>query len=107
MGSPRPQSPGGFGYTLSTENLMHGWKCDGKRPACTRCLNRKTECQFVARDDGRGTAPKSLVLLLKDRIELLERALWLHSIDVDACCLMLCTAVDRDIRFITLLGLLP
>lgn len=42
------------------------------------------ECQFAAKDDGRGTAPKSIVLMLKDRIELLERVLWLHSIDVDA-----------------------
>lgn len=42
------------------------------------------ECQFAAKDDGRGTAPKSIVLMLKDRVELLERVLWLHSIDVDA-----------------------
>ncbi|KAL3468849.1 fungal-specific transcription factor domain-containing protein [Aspergillus californicus] len=59
-------------------------KCDGAKPSCTRCLDRGSECKFTPRDDSRGTAPKSLVLLLQDRIELLEQVLWLHSIDVNA-----------------------
>ncbi|KAI9926789.1 hypothetical protein MW887_003885 [Aspergillus wentii] len=59
-------------------------KCDGKKPSCARCLSRGTKCQFTPRDNSRGTAPKSLVMLLQNRIELLEKALRLHSIDVNA-----------------------
>ncbi|GAB1200680.1 hypothetical protein APSETT444_010055 [Aspergillus pseudonomiae] len=35
-------------------------------------------------DDGRGTAPKAYVRQLQARLNILERILWLHSIDVDA-----------------------
>ncbi|KAJ0424995.1 fungal-specific transcription factor domain-containing protein [Aspergillus carlsbadensis] len=52
--------------------------------ACQECRRRRAKCKFIGRDDGRGTAPKSLVMLLQSRVELLERVLWFHSIDVDA-----------------------
>ncbi|KAL4793229.1 fungal-specific transcription factor domain-containing protein [Aspergillus venezuelensis] len=45
---------------------------------------QRIECKFTGRDDSRGTAPKSLVMLLQSRIELLEQVLWLHSIDINA-----------------------
>lgn len=41
-------------------------------------------CVYTTEDDGRGTAPKSYVRVLQARISLLEKILWLHSIDVDA-----------------------
>ncbi|KAL4862321.1 hypothetical protein BDV12DRAFT_190487 [Aspergillus spectabilis] len=59
-------------------------KCDGAKPLCARCLRHGIECKFTGRDDSRGTAPKSLVILLQSRVELLEQVLWLHSIDVNA-----------------------
>lgn len=40
-------------------------------------------CVYTAQADGRGTAPKSYVRLLQTRINLLEKILWLHSIDID------------------------
>jgi hypothetical protein len=64
--------------------ITHNFKCDGKKPTCGRCLRHGIECKFIGRDDGRGTAPKSLVMLLQSRIELLEKVLWFHSIDLDA-----------------------
>ncbi|KAM6535824.1 hypothetical protein FALCPG4_005358 [Fusarium falciforme] len=59
-------------------------KCDGAKPACSRCIGRQLTCVYTTEDDGRGTAPKSYVRLLQARISLLEKILCLHSIDVDA-----------------------
>ncbi|KAH7242972.1 fungal-specific transcription factor domain-containing protein [Fusarium solani] len=60
-------------------------KCDGANPAaCSRCVGRQLTCVYTTEDDARGTAPKSYVRLLQARISVLEKILWLHSIDVDA-----------------------
>lgn len=40
-------------------------------------------CSYTADVDNRGTAPKSYVRLLQARIDLLERILRLHNIDID------------------------
>ena len=41
-------------------------------------------CQYSTAEDGRQPAPKSYVVMLRNRIELLERAMRSHGIDVDA-----------------------
>ncbi|KAF7591568.1 hypothetical protein BBP40_001448 [Aspergillus hancockii] len=64
-------------------------KRDGAKPSCSRCLGRELPCVYTTDDDGRGTAPKGYVRLLQARINILERILWLHSIDVDAAVVQL------------------
>ncbi|KAJ5625387.1 hypothetical protein N7510_001696 [Penicillium lagena] len=59
-------------------------KCDGVRPSCTRCLDRGVRCQYSTAEDGRQPAPKSYVVMLRNRIEMLERVLDAHGIDADA-----------------------
>ncbi|KAJ5427461.1 Transcription factor [Penicillium cf. griseofulvum] len=59
-------------------------KCDGIRPSCSRCLDRGVQCEYSTAEDGRQPAPKSYVVMLRNRIELLERALHAHGIDPDA-----------------------
>ncbi|CEJ57830.1 hypothetical protein PMG11_06509 [Penicillium brasilianum] len=59
-------------------------KCDGVRPTCTRCLDRGVRCQYSTAEDGRQPAPKSYVVMLRNRIQLLERVLQAHGIDADA-----------------------
>ncbi|KAF7558177.1 hypothetical protein G7Z17_g71 [Cylindrodendrum hubeiense] len=58
-------------------------KCDGTRPACSRCLGRDINCVYATEGDNRGTAPKSYVHLLQARINVLEQVLRLHNIDAD------------------------
>ncbi|EHA21624.1 hypothetical protein ASPNIDRAFT_183395, partial [Aspergillus niger ATCC 1015] len=55
-------------------------KCDGSRPVCGRCFGRHLSCQYSAKEDGRQPAPKSYVVLLRDRIEMLEAVLRMHGI---------------------------
>ncbi|KAJ5630281.1 uncharacterized protein N7484_010381 [Penicillium longicatenatum] len=59
-------------------------KCDGMRPSCSRCLDRGSRCQYSTAEDGRQPAPKSYVVMLRNRIELLERVLRNHGIDAEA-----------------------
>ncbi|KAJ5953089.1 uncharacterized protein N7479_011502 [Penicillium vulpinum] len=59
-------------------------KCDGIRPSCSRCLERGVQCEYSTAEDGRQPAPKSYVVMLRNRIELLERVLQTHGIDPDA-----------------------
>ncbi|KAJ6039389.1 hypothetical protein N7499_004352 [Penicillium canescens] len=59
-------------------------KCDGVRPSCSRCLDRGVQCQYSTAEDGRQPAPKSYVVMLRNRIELLERVLHSRGIDPDA-----------------------
>lgn len=59
-------------------------QCDGARPSCARCLDRGVRCQYSTAEDGRQPAPKSYVVMLRNRIELLERVLHSHGIDIDA-----------------------
>lgn len=59
-------------------------QCDGTKPTCSRCNSRQIPCVYNTGDDGRGTAQKSYVRLLQGRIALLEKILWLHSIDIHA-----------------------
>ncbi|KAL4933722.1 transcription factor domain-containing protein [Aspergillus undulatus] len=56
-------------------------KCDGSRPACSRCLQWQVSCQYSTAEDGRRPAPKAYVLQLRQRIETLERLLEHHGID--------------------------
>ncbi|KAJ3548888.1 hypothetical protein NM208_g790 [Fusarium decemcellulare] len=58
-------------------------KCDGHKPSCSRCLDRGLDCVFSTNIDHRGSAPRSYVSLLQNRISLLEQVLQIHSIDVD------------------------
>ncbi|KAF6811841.1 hypothetical protein CMUS01_13180 [Colletotrichum musicola] len=59
-------------------------KCDGQRPACSRCAERSINCLYRTEEDGRKPASKSYVQLLRNRIDLLEAVLQSHSIDVEA-----------------------
>ncbi|KAJ5762755.1 hypothetical protein N7533_001436 [Penicillium manginii] len=59
-------------------------KCDGNRPSCSRCLDRGIRCQYSTAEDGRQPAPKAYVVMLRNRIELLERVLHSHGIDPEA-----------------------
>ncbi|OQD89012.1 hypothetical protein PENANT_c003G03705 [Penicillium antarcticum] len=59
-------------------------KCDGVRPSCSRCLDRGVQCQYSTAEDGRQPAPKSYVVMLRNKIELLERVLHSRGIDPDA-----------------------
>ncbi|KAL4937366.1 hypothetical protein BDV06DRAFT_215940 [Aspergillus oleicola] len=56
-------------------------KCDGSRPACSRCLQWQISCQYSTAEDGRRPAPKAYVDLLRQRIETMERLLERHGID--------------------------
>ncbi|KAB8237155.1 Zn(II)2Cys6 transcription factor [Aspergillus alliaceus] len=56
-------------------------KCDGKKPGCSRCLQWHIPCQYSVAEDGRRPASKTYVLLLRQRIESLERLLERHGID--------------------------
>ncbi|KAL4965185.1 transcription factor domain-containing protein [Aspergillus stella-maris] len=56
-------------------------KCDGTRPACSRCLQWQISCQYSTAEDGRRPAPKAYVLQLRQRIDTLERLLERHGID--------------------------
>ncbi|KAE8155053.1 fungal-specific transcription factor domain-containing protein [Aspergillus avenaceus] len=56
-------------------------KCDGKRPVCTRCVQWHVSCQYSIAEDGRRPASKTYVLLLRQRIESLEKLLERHGID--------------------------
>ncbi|OJJ29984.1 hypothetical protein ASPWEDRAFT_122319 [Aspergillus wentii DTO 134E9] len=56
-------------------------KCDGERPSCSRCVDRDIPCQYSGVEDGRKPAPKSYVLLLRERITSLENLLRKHGID--------------------------
>ncbi|OAL49308.1 hypothetical protein IQ07DRAFT_76934 [Pyrenochaeta sp. DS3sAY3a] len=58
-------------------------KCDGNKPLCSRCGDRGLPCSYSLEQDGRRPAPKSYVELLRARIELLERTLKAHSLDVE------------------------
>ncbi|PYH43658.1 Zn(II)2Cys6 transcription factor [Aspergillus saccharolyticus JOP 1030-1] len=56
-------------------------KCDGKKPRCSRCAQYNAHCQYSGTEDGRRPAPKSYVLLLRQRIASLEKLLEIHGID--------------------------
>ncbi|KAL3455185.1 fungal-specific transcription factor domain-containing protein [Aspergillus heterothallicus] len=58
-------------------------KCDGQKPRCSRCRQRMLQCIYSIEADGRRPASKTHVELLRSRIDLLERTLRAHSIDVD------------------------
>ncbi|KAH9205941.1 fungal-specific transcription factor domain-containing protein [Leptodontidium sp. 2 PMI_412] len=58
-------------------------KCDGRTPSCNRCSNRKVLCEYTSEADKRRPTPKAHVLMLEDRINLLEKALEFHSLDVE------------------------
>ncbi|CAL5867167.1 uncharacterized protein PFLUO_LOCUS1379 [Penicillium psychrofluorescens] len=69
-------------------------KCDGTRPSCTRCLDRGVRCQYSTAEDGRQPAPKSYVVMLRNRIEMLERVLDSHGIDPDASVAQMMAEMD-------------
>ncbi|KAE8398986.1 fungal-specific transcription factor domain-containing protein [Aspergillus pseudonomiae] len=56
-------------------------KCDGNKPSCARCSQWRISCQYSVTEDGRRPASKTYVLLLRQRIESLERLLERHGID--------------------------
>lgn len=57
-------------------------QCDGKWPSCSRCVERSLECRYTG-EDGRQPAPKSYVQLLRKRIDVLEKILKIHHINVE------------------------
>ncbi|EKG20338.1 hypothetical protein MPH_02352 [Macrophomina phaseolina MS6] len=79
-----PDFPGKTDCFEFLDTITNFNKCDGAKPACTRCTGRGIECHFRFEEDGRRPAPKSYVQLLRNRIEVLERALRANGIDVDA-----------------------
>ncbi|ETS82435.1 hypothetical protein PFICI_04311 [Pestalotiopsis fici W106-1] len=58
--------------------------CNGTKPSCLRCTERRLSCVYANDIDHRGSAPRSLVSLLQNRIKLLEDVLQRHSIDIEA-----------------------
>ncbi|KAK6213434.1 c6 transcription factor [Colletotrichum tabaci] len=66
-------------------------KCDGQRPACTRCSERSINCLYRSEEDGRKPASKSYVQLLRSRIDLLEAVLQSRAIDIEASVAQLST----------------
>ncbi|KAL6407211.1 Zn(2)-Cys(6) zinc finger domain protein [Ilyonectria robusta] len=94
MESPSETRGRGLSSKASATRSKYAWracqecrrrraKCDGARPACSRCLGRDINCVYATEGDNRGTAPKSYVHLLQARINVLEQVLRLHSIDAD------------------------
>lgn len=69
-------------------------QCDGSRPTCSRCLDRGVRCHYSTAEDGRQPAPKSYVVMLRNRIQLLERVLQAHGIDPDASIAQLSASSD-------------
>ncbi|RSL38251.1 hypothetical protein CEP53_015034 [Fusarium sp. AF-6] len=69
-------------------------KCDGQKPACSRCSGRQLECVYTTEEDGRGMAPKAYVRQLQARIQILEEILRMYSIDIDASAAQL---MQRDV----------
>lgn len=65
------------------EYLADACQCDGRTPSCNRCSNRKVLCEYTSEADKRRPTPKAHVLMLEDRINLLEKALEFHSLDVE------------------------
>ncbi|KAJ5354977.1 uncharacterized protein N7496_012189 [Penicillium cataractarum] len=55
---------------------------------------RGVRCQYSTAEDGRQPAPKSYVVMLRNRIQLLERVLQAHGIDADASIAQLSAASD-------------
>ncbi|EFY91013.1 C6 transcription factor, putative [Metarhizium acridum CQMa 102] len=86
-------------------------KCDGTKPTCSRCNTRQIPCVYNTDDEGRGIAQKSHVRLrlLQGRIALLEKVLWLYSINVHASTaqLMQQNLVPATITSLTVAQLLP
>ncbi|KAI1768000.1 fungal-specific transcription factor domain-containing protein [Hypoxylon sp. FL1150] len=82
-----------FGFGEASLLICETMQCDGKWPSCSRCLKRSVECRYP-RQDGRQPAPKSYVQLLRNRIELLEKVLEIHGIDVNNSIAQLSTAGD-------------
>ncbi|KAJ5233113.1 hypothetical protein N7468_006069 [Penicillium chermesinum] len=76
-------------------------KCDGVRPSCARCLDRGVRCQYSTAEDGRQPAPKSYVVMLRNRIELLEKVLQNNGIDADASIAQLLAEDDPNNRTAT------
>ncbi|RMJ07962.1 hypothetical protein CDV36_012432 [Fusarium kuroshium] len=58
-------------------------KCDGQKPCCSRCLDRRLACVFSTEADNRGSAPKSHIQLLQNRVNLLEQTLQALGISID------------------------
>lgn len=58
-------------------------QCNGAKPSCMRCNERQLSCVYANDIDHRGSAPRSLVSLLQNRVKLLEEVLQLHSIDIE------------------------
>ncbi|QKX63402.1 uncharacterized protein TRUGW13939_10572 [Talaromyces rugulosus] len=87
--------------SLSLSDYPLQFKCDGNKPSCTRCLHRQLSCSYTTEGDNRGTAPKSYVRLLQARIELLERILRLHNIDIYDSMAELLLLDNRDISLLS------
>lgn len=65
-----------------SKQLTYPPQCDGKTPRCSRCAERALDCAYATEEDGRRPASKSYVQLLRKRIDVLERTLAAHAIDV-------------------------
>ena len=61
--------------------VLTSQQCDGDKPSCSRCVRWNVSCHYSGTEDGRRPAPKSYVLLLRERIAWLERLLEQHGID--------------------------
>ncbi|PYH94004.1 Zn(II)2Cys6 transcription factor [Aspergillus ellipticus CBS 707.79] len=80
-GRPATRARGKYTTKACEECRRRRAKCDGLRPSCSRCLRWRVSCQYSGAEDGRRPAPKSYVLLLRQRIESLEKLLERHGIN--------------------------
>lgn len=63
--------------------LVLNWHCDDVPPACGRRIARGVQCENSTAD-GRQPPPKPCAVMLRSRIEHLDRVLQSRGIDPDA-----------------------
>nr|XP_001395295.2 Zn(II)2Cys6 transcription factor [Aspergillus niger CBS 513.88] len=80
-GRSRGKSRGKYTTKACEECRRRRAKCDGVKPSCSRCIQWNVSCQYSGTEDGRRPASKSYVLLLRQRIESLEKLLDKHGIN--------------------------
>ncbi|GKZ58054.1 hypothetical protein AnigIFM49718_003862 [Aspergillus niger] len=80
-GRSRGKSRGKYTTKACEECRRRRAKCDGAKPSCSRCIQWDVSCQYSGTEDGRRPASKSYVLLLRQRIESLEKLLDKHGIN--------------------------
>ncbi|KAL3426421.1 C6 transcription factor [Phlyctema vagabunda] len=68
-------------------------KCDGLKPDCSRCINKMVTCTYTLDTDRRKLGSKAQLELLRNRVNVLERALETRGIDIEK---IVAQAVDEE-----------